>query len=253
MKIKSAIIGGLALAFSMGSAHATQFVKNGDFTELTSGLGQLGYDTAATHWATTGYNYVFTQADKSVYGSYGALSLWDQANGGASTWDGLTKSGTGNFVAMDGDFETGALTQTIYGLHVGRTYTFSFNYAFSQQYGFGQSVTEDLSASLGSSSVTLPNAFTNCDGNGNNCTGGYLNAEHGFSGWSTYSTTITATSTSEVLSFLAGGSKQVPPFALISDVSVTGVPELSTWALMLMGFAGLGFAGHRRAKNRAVA
>jgi hypothetical protein len=27
------------------------------------------------------------------------------------------------------------------------------------------------------------------------------------------------------------------------------VPEPSTWAMMLMGFAGLGFAGYRRARR----
>jgi hypothetical protein len=27
------------------------------------------------------------------------------------------------------------------------------------------------------------------------------------------------------------------------------VPEFSTWAMMLLGFAGLGFAGYRRAKD----
>jgi hypothetical protein len=30
---------------------------------------------------------------------------------------------------------------------------------------------------------------------------------------------------------------------------LTGVPEPSTWAMMLLGFAGLGFAGYRRAKR----
>jgi len=32
-----------------------------------------------------------------------------------------------------------------------------------------------------------------------------------------------------------------------------GAPEPSTWAMMLLGFAGLGFAGYRRAKVKAVA
>jgi hypothetical protein len=31
------------------------------------------------------------------------------------------------------------------------------------------------------------------------------------------------------------------------------VPELSTWAMMLMGFAGLGYAGHRVARKRGAA
>jgi hypothetical protein len=31
---------------------------------------------------------------------------------------------------------------------------------------------------------------------------------------------------------------------------VAPVPELSTWAMMLLGFGGLGFAGYRRARRR---
>jgi hypothetical protein len=36
----------------------------------------------------------------------------------------------------------------------------------------------------------------------------------------------------------------------VSSVS-SGVPEPSTWAMMLIGFAGLGFAGYRRTKRKA--
>jgi hypothetical protein len=42
----------------------------------------------------------------------------------------------------------------------------------------------------------------------------------------------------------------VPPFpgdfAFQMEISGTAVPELSTWALMLAGFAGLGLIAHRR-------
>jgi hypothetical protein len=36
------------------------------------------------------------------------------------------------------------------------------------------------------------------------------------------------------------------------DLAIGGaVPEPSTWAMMLVGFAGLGFAGHRSTRRRA--
>ncbi len=108
--------------------------------------------------------------------------------------------------------------------------------------------------SLSPFSATLPSAFSGCDSNGDNCTGGFLLPEHGFSGWTTYTTTIVANATTETLSFLAAGSKAEPPFALISDVSLTSsVPEPSTWAMMLVGFGGLGFAAYRRRRKLDVA
>jgi hypothetical protein len=39
-------------------------------------------------------------------------------------------------------------------------------------------------------------------------------------------------------------------WANITSLTVSsGVPEPSTWAMLLLGFAGLGFAGYRRTKN----
>ena len=239
MKVTSAIVGALALTLSMGSAQATQIVVNGDFTQLSNGLGQLTTNTVATDWATSGYNYVFTTADQATQGQYGGLSLWDAANGGASTWNGTTLSGSGNFVALDGDFGTAPITQTLNGLTVGKTYQLTFDYAFGQQYNFNGATIQNITAAIGGTS------WTSSD---------FSVANHGFTGWQSGKVDFTASSTSEVLSFLAYGNLPVPPFALISTVSVTaGVPEISTWAMLLAGFAGLGFVGYRRAKNRAVA
>ena len=36
----------------------------------------------------------------------------------------------------------------------------------------------------------------------------------------------------------------------LAAITFTSVPELSTWAMALLGFAGLGFASHRRATRR---
>jgi hypothetical protein len=70
-------------------------------------------------------------------------------------------------------------------------------------------------------------------------------------GWTEYSFIETATSTSTLLSF---GLKQVSGYSGLDDISVSavsGVPEPSTWAMMLLGFAAIGFAAYRR-NNRAA-
>jgi len=236
MKIRSAIIGGLALAFSMGSAHAVQLVTNGNFTTLSNGVGQFDTNTTATGWsANGGYNFVFSSANQASQGIYGGVSLWDAANGGNNSWNGLAAGG-GNFAALDGDFESRALTQTVNGLVAGKTYNLTFNYAFGQQKGFDGATIQSLAADIGSTAWSSAN---------------FNVANHGFTGWQSEDLRFKATSTSEVLSFLATGNLPVPPFALVSNVSLTAaVPEMSTWAMMLAGFASLGFAGHRRVRNR---
>ncbi len=42
------------------------------------------------------------------------------------------------------------------------------------------------------------------------------------------------------------------PSGIVTSFTLTAVPEASTWAMMLLGFAGLGFAGYR-ASRRVVA
>ena len=37
----------------------------------------------------------------------------------------------------------------------------------------------------------------------------------------------------------------------VGTFTLTAVPEASTWALMLIGFAGLGIAGYRASQQRA--
>jgi PEP-CTERM motif len=78
-------------------------------------------------------------------------------------------------------------------------------------------------------------------------------------GWEFVSVNLTADSPTELLSFLAwgdnGSTVNLPPMAFLSGVdSPNGlVPEPSTWAMMIMGFVGLGFVGRRQLKKRAVA
>jgi hypothetical protein len=226
----------LGLAAVSLSAQATNLVVNGNFATLTNGLGQIDNNTVATGWSSSGYNFVMTQADQAVPGQYGGLSLWDANNGGASTWNGLAPNGS-NFVAMDGDFDTGAVTQEITGLVLNKTYTLTFDYAFGQQTSFDGDTVQSLTGSIGN---------TNFD------TGNVNVASHGFTGWTLEKVTFTANSTSELLSFLAHGNLPVPPFAMISNVSIA-VPEPATWAMMLFGVGGLGAMARRRRAVQAMA
>jgi hypothetical protein len=249
MKMTSAIIGmAMAIAVSgTGVAHATNLVTNGDF-ELTTGgsSGQLGYGGFnATGWSVPApsgsYSFLFTPGTASnggVNGQYGSLDLWGPGNGSAN---GLTGSPTGgNFIAQDSAFQQGAISQNISGLTAGNQYTVSFWWAGAQQYGFSGPTFDNWTVSFGSQSQTT--ATINLP-------------DHGFSPWQKQSFTFTADGTSDLLSFYAaGGPPGVPPFALLDGVSLTAVPEASTWFMMLAGFAGLGLFGYRRReKNRAVA
>ena len=215
------------------TARATNLVTNGDFTSLSNGLGQIDNLTTATGWVSSGYNFVMTTADQAVDSQYGAgnLALWDLANGGNNTWDGKA-AGAGNFLALDGAYMTGPVTQSISGLQIGQTYDLTFNYAFAQQHGFDQDTVQHLTATIDgiswqSADFALP--------------------EHGFTGWQSETLQFTASAATATLSFLAYGNKPVPPFALVSNVSLpSAVPEPATWAMMIIGVGGIGALARRR-------
>ena len=226
-----ALFAGAALLASPALANS---FTNGGFESLTNGPGQLGYNTNATGWTTTGYNFVFASGTGDTTGSsgvYGGLSLWGPNNGAANGLPASSPQG-GNFVGADGDFITAPIQQVITGLKVGHTYTIGYDYAFAQQAGFNGDTVQHWTSSFGGTSVTTPD---------------YDLSSHGFSGWSHTSYTAKATSTSETLSFLAYGNLPVPPFALLDGVTVSGeVPEPATWALFVAGFGAVGFAARRR-------
>jgi PEP-CTERM motif len=66
--------------------------------------------------------------------------------------------------------------------------------------------------------------------------------------------TFTATSASELREFASlGAPSGQPPVALLDGVSMTGltgaVPEPGMWAMMGLGFAGLGLVAYRRRRK----
>lgn len=236
---RAAVIGrsAMALLALTISAQATTLILNGGFETLTGAAsGQLGFNTNATGWTTTGYNFVFTpgQADSTgATGADGNLKLWGPGDGSANGLPAVSPDG-GNYVAADGAYEVSPISQTVDGLLPGERYMVGFYWAGAQQYTFNGATTEQWTVSLGSQSFS---------------TAVVTDASHGFTGWQYQTFTFVATASSEVLSFLAAGTPNgTPPFSLLDGVSLNQVaaPEPDAWILMLGGLAVLGWKCRRR-------
>jgi len=165
----------------------------------------------------------------------GELSPWDgnwsiSSNAGSAARTGVGASGTGCVGAVCVDPEAAGrkfLTQTINGLTVGQVYTLSFYLATP------------------ASESNTPNAVrVFWDGlNIGNVVD--LNTPD----YQLFSFDLTATAVSQTLTFLG---RNDPATTLMDDVSLVArdataaVPEPASWALMLLGFGGLGAALRRR-------
>ncbi len=247
MRFSFFLAGLMALAVAAtGRASAQSLVTNGNFAsssyvfnnQFGTGFGGQG----VTGWTgTTGYNLYFfngtatTNSANTQYNSgYNTGSEKLYASG---SFTGSSPTGD-NFVAMDADPAVGGgggVSQTINNLTVGAAYQISFVWAASQLQSRTGQTTEDLKVSLGSQYFTTPTV---------------TNPSNGFTGWFTQVTTFTATTTSELLSFLSQGTPTgFPPVVLLTDVSMTRVPEPGTLAVLSVGLAGLLATRRRRASR----
>lgn len=235
----------VAFALTVGisaPAMAANLVTNGGF-ETNGGAGQLGFNTSAAGWSVTapGASYAFlfpaapattsgTSADNGgANGEFGNVQLWGPGTG---VNNGLTVSPNGGaFVAMDGGFNQGPISQSISGLTVGAHYALTFDWAASQQAGFDGDTTQHLEVTLGSETFDTPTSDL---------------PNHGFDGWHEMTFIFTATDATELLSFLAAGAPDVPPFMLVDGVSLSQVPEPASLAILGAGVLGLGLQRLRR-------
>jgi hypothetical protein len=243
----------------------------GQFNETLPGSagGQNGGapGTTANGWTVIGTNASFPDGYAFVFNNANTFTTTDSSVGPTSLFgtlplwgDSADGSPDGNyFYGVDSTFHPSALTQEISGLTVGHTYTLTFDYAAGQQFGYYDGNTIDQwvvtlgGQTIATTTIDLPN--------------------HGFSGWETASVTFTYEGGGQnpgLLSFVNNGqggcdanflncaindptASGGPPFSLLDGVSLSSsVPEPSTWAMMFIGFAGLGFAGLRSRRRSAI-
>jgi hypothetical protein len=220
-----------------GNFNQTSYVYNNQFGTawtqttmqgVTNWTGNGGYDlyffsgTATADSANSQYDSGYNTGSEKLYAT--------------TAFTGSSPRGD-NFVAMDGDPSVGGgggISQTINGLTIGTSYSLSFVWAASQLQSRTGQTTEDLQVNMGGQIFTTPTV---------------TNPSNGFTGWYTQAYTFTATATQELLSFLSQGTPSgQPPIALLTDVSVTKVPEPGTLTVLGVGLAGL-MAVRRRRKG----
>lgn len=218
MQLGKVILTGLVLVTLAPAAKSQNLVTNGGFG-INGGSGELGYNTTAAGWTTTGYNFLYTSANSAMAGAngqYGPVALWGPGNGQNNGF--MASPDGGAFVAADGNFDALPISQTVNGLTVGGNYVLSFYWAGAQQAGFGGAASDSWQVSLGAQTLNTPVAN---------------NASQGFTGWMPQTMDFTASSSSETLSFLAMGRPGgQPPFLLLDGVSLTSAPDTASTALL---------------------
>lgn len=278
MNIKTGVAGLAAIAILGAASSAgavTNLVTNGGFelsgpkagggavtksTEIGQQTVNNGYFTGAknvgqvlTGWNVKGYTFLYFPGEGDTTGAASSfsnpgntnpVSFWGPGNGTGNGFTATSPVG-GRYLAVDPLVKVPAppvfdIKQTISGLTIGKTYKLSFWSAAAQQFGFSGATTEGWQVSFGTQTFNTATVNT---------------PSHGFSPWTLQNFTFKASSVSQDLQFLATGgpSGAVPPFSLLDGVSLIGVPEPTTWAMLIMGFFGVGSMVRRRRTASAVA
>ncbi len=236
------------------AAQAVPVLLNGSFeqTSLTAS-GQMlasnvtGWSTGSppSSAPTTSYNFLFFPGTATTKGAatsqYGQLYLGGTLPSGASNGFPATSPDGGNFIAADGAFQTSPITQTVTGLTAGIRYAVSFYWAAAQQQGssYNTATTEQWQVTLGSELHSTPIID---------------NPVQGFTGWMKQTLTYTATSASEVLSFLAAGTPTgQPPFSLLDGVSIIAVAEPASWMTLLVAVLSIIGVAHLKRRSARLA
>jgi hypothetical protein len=223
MKSKLAILAAVVAATLVSeNAARADLLVNGSF-ENTANFSDGGGDVTELgvgSTAMTGWTVINT--DISWIGPTNSFGLTASPGGGNFFLD-LSGFHNGN--------PAGGLQQTV-STTIGGIYLLTFQLGSDPSFGLQDGV------SVTAGSATQSFATTN-NGSQSNL-------------WQQEQLSFTATSTSTIISILGNlGENYVglDDVSLIQTGGVSAVPEPSTWAMMILGFCGLGFMAYRRKQN----
>jgi hypothetical protein len=267
---------GMSLVASGAWAENLPGLVNQNFTQYSGSPKGPFTSVDPTGW-TGGSGLIFIASPTPGESAAGPVYL--------TTYGNPVGSIPGNYVEADGNptYESG-FNYTVSGLTIGDTYTLSFYQGASSQTGFGfNPITGTNSPTTNQWIVALTTVasgglqinynagpydpiygqtslYYSTDPDASIAASPLMTVPYqGTVGWEYVSVNLKADATTELLSFLAwgdnGSTVNLPPIAFLSGVdSPPGlVPEPSTWAMMIIGFVGLGFAGRRQMKKRMAA
>jgi PEP-CTERM motif len=224
----SAVIVASAL-FWAGAANAVT-VQNGSFEDV-----QISGPLSTNPSDIPGWTHTGDVGDALLWNN--TFNICCNGNGGIPN----AHTGDGNqFVTMGGGFGpfgSSAWSQTLSGLVVGQAYVVNFKTAAE-----GETPTQQLTVGMTSGSSTPSQTLTTLASPG---IGPFFWANWG----------------SDTYSFVANGTSATLQFSVtnqqydvgLDSVSISSaVPEPSTWAMMILGFAGIGFMAYRRKSKLAL-
>lgn len=246
MRVRSICAWLAALVVALGAPGAVlagNLVSNGDFSQVTGGFGLLapsvGANTALADWTV---DPAVVNSGNWLFDGTNIAAGSNDPNGKVFLWGPpIAPPVPGNILAMDGDTQyRAAISQTIQGLTPGNTYELTFYRSGGQLTAFSGPTETRVQVSFGGDTQT---------------TSTIANASQSWYGsWLQETMTFTASSTSQLLSFLAYGTPDnVPPLALLTgiqlqEVNTPVVPEPSSIVALGIGLVGVGLA--RRFRGR---
>ena len=197
------------------------------------GNGQKGFNFLVAYGAQVHNNLAAQDKCSAPFSTAGTAPNYTDCygtgglQGTATLLNPLTGNTSGFFIAADAFFNHGAINTDITGLTAGSIYTVSFYQATGQQYGQTAAFTDYFDVSFGGGATQKSTTMS------------YAGSGAAITPWTLQSLDFTASGPNQTLSFLAQSPNDVPPFALLSNVTVTKKlpePEAYLGTLIWGGF-----------------